>query len=234
MRLTEYIILSMVAWLMCSCYLTREPKSRDENSRSGATGERDASSPGASKDSPASSSIQTNPYDTDPRFFADSSTVGSENDSGIDETGSATIDASITDSDLIESNCPFTCVVLEDDAGLSNEIFGRVRTGNTDVNGSLRTEVVRRIVRRHIYQIRCCYERALGLNSDLSGSVAVDFTISPAGVVESAAIASSDLEDEGIHSCIISAVDCWTFSMPEDGEAVTVTYRFHLGIVQRP
>jgi len=156
----------------------------------------------------------------------DSGAVSSKDDTGVDEMNPSTVDTSAIDSALIESNCQFSCLVPEDDAG--PDIVGRVGTGNAEVNGSLAAEVVRRIVRRHIREIRCCYERELASNSDLSGRVVVDFTISALGDVQSVSVGSIDLNDQRVHSCIISAVLCWTFPEREDGEIVTVTFPFVL------
>src|SRR6185295_3980242 len=55
--------------------------------------------------------------------------------------------------------------------------------GETSVHGSLDKEIVRRIIRRHINEVRFCYEEALRKQPRLGGRIGVQFTIAGSGQV---------------------------------------------------
>lgn len=104
----------------------------------------------------------------------------------------------------------------------------RIRTGSAEVRGSLSPEVIRRVVRRHINEVRFCYEQELSAHPDLEGRVNVAFVISPSGAVSEARVSSSTLGSATVESCITTAVQRWTFPAPEGGGVVAVTYPFVL------
>jgi hypothetical protein len=49
--------------------------------------------------------------------------------------------------------------------------------GTAEVRGSLDKELIRRIIRRHINEVKFCYERELTRYPDMEGRVMVNFTI---------------------------------------------------------
>ncbi len=102
----------------------------------------------------------------------------------------------------------------------------RIRSGAAEVRGSLSREVIRRIVHRHINEVRFCYERALQRRPDLAGRISVRFIISATGAVQTAALGSSTLGDAEVENCIVQAVRRWTFPQPDGGGIVVVTYPF--------
>ncbi len=104
----------------------------------------------------------------------------------------------------------------------------QVRSGGAEVRGSLSKEVIRRVVRRHINEVKFCYEQQLNARPDLSGRVTTKFVISPTGSVQSAMVGSSSLRNEAVESCIVSAVRRWTFPAPDGGGVVVVNYPFLL------
>lgn len=104
----------------------------------------------------------------------------------------------------------------------------RIRSGQADVRGSLSKEVIRRIIGRHINEVRFCYEQELNQRPDLQGRVGVKFIISPTGAVQTAATASSTMGNAKVENCIVDAVRRWTFPSPEGGGIVVVTYPFVL------
>ncbi len=103
-----------------------------------------------------------------------------------------------------------------------------IRSGKADVRGSLSKEVIRRIIHRHINEVRFCYEQELNQRPDLQGRVSVKFIISPTGAVQTAALAASTMSNGKVEQCIVSAVRRWTFPSPEGGGIVVVTYPFVL------
>ncbi|MCP4675133.1 MAG: energy transducer TonB [Deltaproteobacteria bacterium] len=104
----------------------------------------------------------------------------------------------------------------------------RLIPGKSTVTGSLSKEVIRRVVRRHINEVKFCYEQGLRKRPDISGRVAVKFLISRSGAVQGAAVTSSTLDDPGVESCIARTVRRMAFPQPKDGGIVVVTYPFSL------
>ncbi|MCA9578666.1 MAG: TonB family protein [Myxococcales bacterium] len=95
------------------------------------------------------------------------------------------------------------------------------------VTGSLAADAIRRVVRRHLAEVRYCYEGALTSQPDLSGTVSVRFVINPSGAVAASTIARSTLGSARVESCVANAVRRWSFPQPDNG-MVAVTYPFTL------
>jgi hypothetical protein len=104
----------------------------------------------------------------------------------------------------------------------------QIRSGAAMVKGSLSKEVIRRIVQRHINEVKFCYERELAKRPDLAGRVSIKFIISGTGAVQMAVVEESTLGNAGVENCIAGAVKRWTFPQPEGGGIVIVTYPFQL------
>lgn len=104
----------------------------------------------------------------------------------------------------------------------------RIATGTADVRGSLSAEVIRRVVRRHLNEVRFCYEQQLNTRPDLEGRVVINWIISPTGAVQRATVANSTLRDQQVEQCIAQAVRRWTFPAPDGGGVVGVNYPFRL------
>lgn len=93
--------------------------------------------------------------------------------------------------------------------------------------GTLDPDLIRRIVRAHIPEVRHCYNEGLGRDPELAGRVAIAFTIAETGNVEASKIQESSLADDEVSACIQAAVTRWIFPRP-DGGAVEVVYPFVL------
>jgi hypothetical protein len=104
----------------------------------------------------------------------------------------------------------------------------KIRSGSADVRGSLSKEVIRRVIQRHINEVRFCYEQELNQRPDLEGRVTVKFIISPTGAVQSALVSDTTLGAPRSENCIAQAVRRWTFPAPEGGGIVIVNYPFML------
>jgi len=104
----------------------------------------------------------------------------------------------------------------------------RIRQGTADVRGSLSKEVIRRVIRRHLNEVRFCYEQQLNQRPDLEGRVIVNFIISPSGAVQASSVRNSSLGNSAAESCIASAVRRWNFPAPDGGGIVVVNYPFVL------
>jgi len=95
-----------------------------------------------------------------------------------------------------------------------------------EVRGGLSKEAIRREIRRHVAEIRHCYEQELGARPDLQGRVSVRFMINVSGVVQLANIASSTLGSQRAESCIQAAVQRWTFPAAEGVSMVSYPFLF--------
>ena len=104
----------------------------------------------------------------------------------------------------------------------------RVRQAKAKVQGALDKDIIRRIVRAHINEVRSCYNQGLNKNPNLQGRVAVNFVIMGTGKVGSATVQESSLKDKNVGNCIAKSVKRWKFPKPRGGGNVIVTYPFNL------
>jgi TonB family protein len=106
---------------------------------------------------------------------------------------------------------------------------GPARAGEVvaKVEGSLDKDLIRRVVRAHIPEIRFCYNAALERDPKAEGRVIVDFTIGTEGRVTESKIGESTLADAEATECMRVAVARWSFPKP-DGGTVAVSYPFVL------
>jgi len=104
----------------------------------------------------------------------------------------------------------------------------QVRQAKADVRGALDKDIIRRVVRAHINEVRYCYNQGLVRDPNLNGRVAVQFTIGPTGAVPVAVVQSSSIKDQNVANCVAKAVKRWKFPKPQGGGNVVVTYPFVL------
>ena len=102
-----------------------------------------------------------------------------------------------------------------------------VRQAKPQVQGALDTNVVRRVVRAHINEIRHCYNQGLARNPNLKGRINVRFRIGGDGKVLASEIAEDTLGDPTVGTCVLSSVKRWVFPKPA-GSSVDITYPFVL------
>jgi TonB family protein len=102
----------------------------------------------------------------------------------------------------------------------------RIARGET-VSG-IDKEIIRRVVRAHINEVRGCYGEGLTRDPNLHGRVAISFTIGASGNVSASAVAESSLGDARVETCVAKAVRRWRFSMGTTGGSAMVTYPFVL------
>lgn len=98
--------------------------------------------------------------------------------------------------------------------------------GKVEVSaGTMDREVIRRVIRSHMKEVKYCYEKELMAHKELEGRVQVKFLIGPMGKVATSLIESSSLRNAGTEQCVAEAVRRWEFPKPPSGP-VTVTYPF--------
>ena len=100
--------------------------------------------------------------------------------------------------------------------------------GTAQVRGSLDQEIIRRIIRRHLNEVKFCYEKELLRKADLYGRVTVHFTISGTGQVVASIVQQSTMNAPVVEQCIADAVKRWEFPKPQGGGIVIVSYPFVL------
>jgi TonB family protein len=100
----------------------------------------------------------------------------------------------------------------------------RIALGRVEARGSLKNEVIRRIIRRHINEVKYCYQKELQANPDLHGRVVIQFTISPTGQVVSSVVQDSTLRNRSVETCSAMAARRWLFPRPRGGGIVVVTF----------
>lgn len=106
-----------------------------------------------------------------------------------------------------------------------------VSMGMPTVSGSLDRNIVRRIARAHINEVRHCYSQTLVVADDLRGDLEVTFAISPDGATDKIAITSTTVPGalgKRVGECTTKAIKRWKFPDPTDGKPVAVTFPFTL------
>jgi hypothetical protein len=94
------------------------------------------------------------------------------------------------------------------------------------VLGEMPRSQIDEVIRRHLPQIRYCYQRRLQVAPELSGKLVVRFAIARDGSVASAARKGGSLEDADVDACVIGWFRKMSFPEPPGGGVVIVTYPF--------
>ncbi|HLK88963.1 MAG TPA: AgmX/PglI C-terminal domain-containing protein [Polyangia bacterium] len=98
--------------------------------------------------------------------------------------------------------------------------------GNASVRGTLDKEIIRRVVRRHLNEVKYCYQQSLARRPSLEGRLVTQFTIAPTGQVLAAVVQSSTLHEISVEACVVGAIKRWAFPAPERGGLAMVSYPF--------
>lgn len=107
--------------------------------------------------------------------------------------------------------------------GEATEEEPSVEAGGISGGGRERS-VLARVIRRHINEVRYCYERQLVQEPDLEGNLVVRFTIQPDGTVGAVEI-TSGVHDE-VDSCVVGRIRAWTFPAAEGITVVNYPFVF--------
>ncbi len=98
-----------------------------------------------------------------------------------------------------------------------------------EIVGGLSKEEIRRVVDKHLSEIRYCYEKQLQRFPNLSGKVTVNFMISHTGkVLWVKRDSSSSMNNPQVENCVINRVQQWMFPMAKNGGNTEVVYPFML------
>lgn len=99
---------------------------------------------------------------------------------------------------------------------------------NKPPRGDLNKEILRRVIRHHISDVKNCYEAELAQNPKLGGRILVRFTIASSGRVTASALQDSTMGNARVETCTVEAVRGWEFPKPCGGGYVVVSYPFVL------
>lgn len=97
--------------------------------------------------------------------------------------------------------------------------------GTPPTTGYSERDILRRIVRANIRDVRACYDLALAHDPRAKGRVPIQFTISASGKVTDALVQESTMKAASVGTCLAAAMRRWKFPKPDLG-AATLTYPF--------
>jgi len=97
--------------------------------------------------------------------------------------------------------------------GADTPKFGFGRSGNPS------RELIRRITRGHINEVKWCYAQELSRQPGLAGKIEVQFTIGASGEVVVSSLQRSTMGNARVEGCIVEAVRRWSFPKPRGGGA---------------
>ena len=97
--------------------------------------------------------------------------------------------------------------------------------GTAKPKGSMDKEVIAKVVRERMPEVKTCYERELAEKPALKGRVVARFTIGLEGKVVTSVLEQSTLGVPRAENCIVQAIGAWAFPRPDGGEVV-VSYPF--------
>ena len=97
------------------------------------------------------------------------------------------------------------------------------------LSGGLDKDLIRRTIRKHVNEVKFCFERAVERDRSIDhGRVVVEFTILADGRVASSHAAQSSFASTAIGGCIAEAVQRWDF--PSSQGVSVVSYPFRLAL----
>jgi hypothetical protein len=99
--------------------------------------------------------------------------------------------------------------------------------GIAKVRGTLDKDIIRRVVRLHMNEVKYCYDQELVKKAGLDGRISVQFVISPQGQVLSSVLQSTTMSNLHVEKCVVDAVKRWEFPKPDGGGIAIVSYPFN-------
>jgi len=100
--------------------------------------------------------------------------------------------------------------------------------GVSPARDALDKEIIRRIVRQHVDDVKNCYEPELEEEPDLFGRILVRFTIAASGRVIESVLEDSTMDNPRVESCTVQVVQGWEFPKLPRGARIVVPYPFVL------
>ncbi len=98
--------------------------------------------------------------------------------------------------------------------------------GDPIILGALDRSLIDEVIKRHMNEIKYCYQRELTKNPALGGKVVIKFTIAKDGTVSSAAQKSTTMNNAAVENCMVGRFMRMQFPAPKGGGIVIVSYPF--------
>lgn len=98
--------------------------------------------------------------------------------------------------------------------------------GDPIILGALDRSLIDEVIKRHMNQIRYCYQREMTRDPSLAGKVVIRFTIAGDGSVSQASVKESTMGNGAVESCITGRFMRMQFPEPRGGGVVIVSYPF--------
>ncbi len=98
--------------------------------------------------------------------------------------------------------------------------------GDPIILGALDRSLIDEVVKRHMAQIRYCYQRELTKDPTLAGKIVVRFTIAKDGSVSAASVKTTTMNNSAVESCVSGRFLRMQFPQPKGGGIVIVSYPF--------
>jgi hypothetical protein len=102
----------------------------------------------------------------------------------------------------------------------------KISQGRPIIMGSLDKEIIRRVVREHMAQIRYCYEKELTRTPGIYGKIVMKWIINGNGKVTQAKVAQTQMKNKNVENCMARKIRTWRFPKPKGGGIVIVNYPF--------
>jgi hypothetical protein len=105
---------------------------------------------------------------------------------------------------------------------------GEISTSEREILevGNLDKALIDEVIKRHLSQIRYCYQHELNRAPELGGKLVVKFTISGDGSVSAASAKSSTLANGAVEQCVVDRFLKMEFPSPKGGGLALVSYPF--------
>jgi hypothetical protein len=117
--------------------------------------------------------------------------------------------------------------------GSGGGYFGRKSTGSRGMStgdpiilGALDQSVIDKEIKKHLSQIRYCYQKELNKNPALYGKIVVKFVIAKDGSVSSAKTNTTSMNNPIVENCVCQRFMRFQFPEPKGGGIVIVSYPF--------
>ncbi|HHO50586.1 MAG TPA: AgmX/PglI C-terminal domain-containing protein [Deltaproteobacteria bacterium] len=98
--------------------------------------------------------------------------------------------------------------------------------GDPIILGALDRSLIDEVIKRHMNQIKYCYQRELTKDPSLGGKIVIKFTIAKDGTVSSASTKTTTMGNASVEQCIVSRFMRMQFPEPKGGGIVIVSYPF--------
>jgi hypothetical protein len=91
---------------------------------------------------------------------------------------------------------------------------------------------IRAVVRSHLNEINHCYLRTLLKTPTASGCLKMHWIVNSMGLIDSADITSSTVDDRSLLSCVSDKIKTWQFPKPRGSKSVKVEYPFSFYLIK--